>query len=364
MQNKVNILIAGGGTGGHIFPALAIAKALEKKAAVSLLFVGAKGKMEMEKIPKAGYKIIGIDIAGYNRSNIFKNISLPFKLIKSFWQVNKILQQFKPNAVIGVGGYSTFPVLRSAQRKNIPTFIHESNSLAGKSNKLLAKKANFVFVAFDGMEKYFPANKIIFSGNPVREEIIYNNINKKEAIQYFQLNENKKTILILGGSLGAKSINSAIAKNLHLINEADAQIIWQKGTALYSEYQNLVKEYSFVCIEPFIENMAMAYAAADIVVSRAGAMSVAELCVAKKPVVFVPYPYAAEDHQTINAQYLVNKDAALMVKDANAAEQLVPTIISLLTNEIMQEKFTQNIAGLAQLHAAETIAEKILDTIQ
>jgi len=364
MQNKVNILIAGGGTGGHIFPALAIAKALEKKTSVSLLFVGAKGKMEMEKIPKAGYKIIGIDIAGYNRSNIFKNISLPFKLIKSFWQVNKILQQFKPNAVIGVGGYSTFPVLRSAQRKKIPTFIHESNSLAGKSNKLLAKKANFVFVAFDGMEKYFPANKIIFSGNPVREEIIYNNINKKEAIQYFQLNENKKTVLILGGSLGAKSINSAIAKNLHLVNEVDAQIIWQTGTALYSEYQNLVKEYPFVCIKPFIENMAMAYAAADIVVSRAGAMSVAELCVAKKPVVFVPYPYAAEDHQTINAQYLVNKDAALMVKDANAAEQLVPTIISLLTNEIMQEKFIKNIAGLAQLHAAETIAEKILDTIQ
>jgi UDP-N-acetylglucosamine--N-acetylmuramyl-(pentapeptide) pyrophosphoryl-undecaprenol N-acetylglucosamine transferase len=293
MQNKLNILIAGGGKGGHIIPALAIAKALEKKAAVSLLFVGAKGKIEMEKIPKAGYKIIGSDIAGYNRSKIFKNISLPFKLIKSFWQVNKILQQFKPNAVIGVGGYSTFPVLRSAQRKNIPTFIHESSSLAGKSNKLLAKKANFVSVAFDGMEKNFPANKIIFSRNPVREEIIYNNINKREAIQYFQLNENKKIILNLGGSLGAKSINSAIAKNLHLINVADAQIIWQTGTALYSEYQNLIKEYSFVCIKPFIENMAMAYTAADIVVSRAGALSVAELCVAKKAVVFVPYPYAA-----------------------------------------------------------------------
>ncbi|RTL55108.1 MAG: undecaprenyldiphospho-muramoylpentapeptide beta-N-acetylglucosaminyltransferase [Sphingobacteriales bacterium] len=360
----LKILIAGGGTGGHIFPALAIAKALEKKAAVSLLFVGAKGKMEMEKIPQAGYKINGIDIAGYNRANLFKNFSLPFKLIKSFWQVNQILNNFKPDAVIGVGGYSSFPVLRTAQRKGIPTFIHESNSLAGKSNQLLAKKVQYVFVAFEDMQKYFPQEKIIISGNPVRDEIINNKISKDEALKYFGLLNNKKTILILGGSLGAKSINNAIAKNIASFSDNGLQLIWQTGQHTYQQYKHLAEGTNSFWIQAFIEKMNMVYAAADVVVSRAGALSVAELCVVKKPVVFVPYPYAAEDHQTVNAQYLVQKNAARLVKDNEADTGLVPAILDLIQNVALQETLSKNIASLAKLNAADMIAEKILETIQ
>ena len=364
MNKMLKILIAGGGTGGHIFPALAIAKALEKKAAVSLLFVGAKRKMEMEKIPQAGYKIIGIDIAGYNRTHLLKNISLPFKLLKSFWQVNQIFNEYQPHAVIGVGGYSTFPVLRTAQRKGIPTFIHESNSLAGKSNQLLAKKAKYVFVAFEGMAKYFPAQKIIISGNPVRDEIIKNQVPKSEALKYFGLSTNHPTVLVLGGSLGAKSINQSIAENIGLFAEKGIQLIWQTGGNNFQEYQHLAKGIHLISIQPFIEKMSMAYSAADIVVSRAGAMSVAELCIAKKPVVFVPYPYAAEDHQTINAQNLVQKNAARLVKDAETENKLVPVILDLLQDAELQKSFCKNMAELAQLNAADFIAEKILETIQ
>jgi UDP-N-acetylglucosamine--N-acetylmuramyl-(pentapeptide) pyrophosphoryl-undecaprenol N-acetylglucosamine transferase len=358
------ILIAGGGTGGHIFPALAIAKALQKKVATSLLFVGAKGKMEMEKIPQAGYKIIGIDIAGFNRTNLIKNITLPFKLIKSFWQVNKIFNSYKPDAVIGVGGYSTYPVLRTAQRKGIPTFIHESNSLPGKSNLLLGKRATYIFVAFDGMEKYFPLNKIIFSGNPVRDDIIKNQVSKQDALAYFQLLAYRPTVLVLGGSLGAKSINQSIAKNIDLFIQKNVQLIWQTGKHNDQEYKKYFINNQLFSIHPFIEKMDMAYAAADVVVSRAGAMSVSELCIVKKPVIFVPYPYAAEDHQTINAAYLVQKNAAQLIKDAEAENKLVPAILNLLENVELQKELSKNIASMAHVHAADIIADKILEIIK
>lgn len=355
------IIIAGGGTGGHIFPAIAIANALKKtEPAIEILFVGAKGKMEMEKIPQAGYRIEGIDIAGFNRSSLIKNIGLPFKLVKSFFQVRSIVKRFKPDAVIGVGGYSSFPVLRFAQVKRIPTFIHESNSFAGKSNILLGKKATKIFVATDGMEKFFPAGKIMITGNPVRAAISQSTITRSEGIEFFSLVENRKTVLIVGGSLGARSINEAIDKDLaHLLN-AGLQLIWQTGKAYVAKAKERIGEQESVWTDDFIEQMEYAYAAADIVVSRSGAMSVAELCVVKKPVLFVPYPFAAEDHQTVNAMKLVNKNAAMMVKDSEASDKVVPMIIELAKDENKQNELKKNIGMLAITDADKRIAEEIL----
>src|SRR4051812_47903627 len=330
------IIIAGGGTGGHIFPAIAIANALKQQQPdVELLFVGAKGKMEMERVPQAGYKIIGIDIAGFNRSSLIKNIGLPFKLIKSFFQVRKIINQFKPDAIVGVGGYSSFPVLRTAQAKGIPTFIHESNSFAGKSNMLVGKKATKIFVANEGMEKFFPAEKIMITGNPVRKSIAQSTITKEEAIKYFGLDEDKTTILAVGGSLGARSINEVIAAHIHELRSLKLQLIWQTGKATGATYIDRGRSYKNVWVNDFIQEMDKAYAAADAVISRAGAMSVAVLCVAKKPVVFVPYPLAAEDHQTVNAKYLVDREAALMVKDSEAQAKLFGTITRLAKDKAL-----------------------------
>lgn len=359
------IIIAGGGTGGHIFPAIAIANALKQlEPNIQILFVGAKGKMEMEKVPQAGYEIKGLDIAGFDRSSLIKNIGLPFKLIKSFFQVSTILKQFKPNAVIGVGGYSTFPVLKYAQSKSIPTFIHESNSFAGKSNILLGKNATTIFVAAEGMEKFFPKNKLIVTGNPVRQSIAQTSITKEEAIAFFGLDKNKKTILTVGGSLGARSINQALAMHLNEFDENNLQLIWQTGKTTAEEFKRKASGRKNIWCDAFITKMEMAYAAADIVISRAGAMAVTEICVTQKPCVFVPFPLAAEDHQTANAKHLVDKNAALMVKDDQAKESLVKTIIDLSKNEALQEQLKINIAPLGIKDADMIIAKNILNSIQ
>lgn len=359
------IIIAGGGTGGHIFPAIAIANALKKQdPQTQILFAGAKGKMEMEKVPQAGYNIEGLDIAGFNRSSLIKNIGLPMKLLKSFFQVRKIFKSFHPDAVIGVGGYSSFPVLRFAQAKAIPTFIHESNSFAGKSNILLGKKATKVFVASDGMEKFFPANKIVISGNPIRPSISnVASISKEEALKFFGLQPGKKTLLVVGGSLGARSINEAIAKGMNELVQNGLQIIWQTGKTDADKWKEAAKDYTSVWVNDFITEMEKGYAAADIVISRAGAMAKAELCVVKKPVLFVPFPFAAEDHQTVNAMNLVEKQAALMVKDNEAKDKLVPTIIELTNNEQKQNELRENISRHAVVNADEHIAKEILKSI-
>jgi UDP-N-acetylglucosamine--N-acetylmuramyl-(pentapeptide) pyrophosphoryl-undecaprenol N-acetylglucosamine transferase len=358
------IIIAGGGTGGHIFPAIAIANALKKEQPeIEILFVGAKGKMEMEKVPQAGYPIEGLDIAGFNRQSLLKNVSLPYKLIKSFWQVRKIMSDFKPDAVIGVGGYSTFPVLRFAQTKGIPTFIHESNSFAGKSNIMLGKKADKIFVATDGMEKFFPKDKLVITGNPVRRSIVEAKISREDGIRFFELDASKKTILSIGGSLGAKSINEALDAHLGEFEENGLQLIWQTGKATAAHFKQAGAAKNNIWVNDFIKEMEMAYAAADIVISRAGAMSVTELCVTGKPSVFVPFPFAAEDHQTANAMALVNKQAALIVPDYQAKDQLVSTVIDLSKDEALQQTLKTNILALAITNADEIIAKEILKTI-
>lgn len=357
----MKVIIAGGGTGGHIFPAIAIANALkEQQPDVQILFVGAKGKMEMEKVPQAGYKIVGLDIAGFNRSSLIKNIGLPFKLIKSFLQVKSIFKRFKPDAVIGVGGYSSFPVLRYAQAKGIHTFIHESNSFAGKSNILLGKKASRIFTGTDGMEKFFPANKIMVTGNPVRSVIVRSAITKQEGLNFFGLSSHKKTVLVVGGSLGAKSINETIDKHLDELLNAGLQVIWQTGKPYAATATARVKDKQGVWANDFITDMQLAYAAADIIVARAGAMTVAEICVVQKPTLFVPYPFAAEDHQTANAKALVDKGAAIMVKDSEAMQSAVPLIIELAGNNMKQDVMKTALASLAIVDADKKIAKEVL----
>ena len=363
-SKTLRIIIAGGGTGGHIFPAIAIAGALKSQSpGIQLLFVGATGKMEMEKVPQAGYRIEGIDIAGFNRSSLIKNIGLPLKLIRSFFQVSRILRSFKPDAVVGVGGYSSFPVLRAAQAKGIPTFIHESNSFAGKSNQLLGKKATAIFVASDGMEKFFPAGKIRITGNPVRSNITGKPPRRDEAIRFFGLDPARPTILSTGGSLGAKGINEAIAAGLEKFGKNDIQLIWQTGRPFADQAATLSKGRPNIWTRDFITQMEFAFAAGDVVISRSGAMSIAELCVAQKPVVFVPFPFAAEDHQTVNAMHLVDKKAGLMIKDSEAKEKLVDTAISVLKDEALRAQLVENIGRLAVSNADAVIAGEILKTI-
>lgn len=358
------IIVAGGGTGGHIFPAIAIANAIkEMQPQTEFLFVGAKGKMEMEKVPQAGYKIIGLDIAGYERSSLIKNIWLPFKLIKSFLQVHNIFKSFKPDAAIGVGGYSSYPVLKSAQRKGIKTFIHESNSFAGKSNIMLGKHATEIFVANEGMDKFFPADKILITGNPVRKNIVESKVSKQEALEFFGLQEDTPTVLIVGGSLGARSINEVILQHILDFHPLDLQLIWQTGKSSSKIFLERAKPIPNIYASEFINEMDKAYAAADIVVSRAGAMAVAELCVAKKPVIFVPFPYAAEDHQTMNAKYLVERDAAIMVRDEMVNARLFSEITSLAKDKIKQQKLSNNISAFAVKNADKKIAEEIIRNI-
>ena len=364
-KGGARLIIAGGGTGGHIFPAIAIANALKKQEPqTEILFVGAAGKMEIEKVPQAGYKIEGLDIAGFNRSSLIKNVGLPVKLLKSFYQVRRIFKSFRPDAVIGVGGYSSFPVLRFAQAEGIASFIHESNSFAGKSNILLGKKATKIFVASDGMEKFFPANKIMITGNPIRPAIAnVSLIPKDEALKFFGLQPGKKTLLIVGGSLGARSINEAIAKGLNDLVQSGLQIIWQTGKTDADKWKEAAQDQLSVWVNDFITEMEKGYAAADIVISRAGAMAKAELCVVKKPVLFVPFPFAAEDHQTVNAMNLVEKHAALMVKDNEAMDKLVPTIIELAKNEKQQAELKENIGKYAVVNASDVIANQIIESL-
>lgn len=358
------VIIAGGGTGGHIFPAIAIANALKRlDDSVEILFVGAKGKMEMEKVPQAGYAIRGLDIAGFNRSALWKNIGLPFKILKSFFQVRKIFREFMPDAVLGVGGYSTYPVLRLAQAKGIPTFIHESNSFAGKANIMLGRHATRIFVATDGMGKFFPKEKILITGNPVRKQIIANTISRTEAASFFGLDPSRKTILAVGGSLGARSINEAIAAHIDAFAANGIQLIWQTGKTTAREYMAKGAGRDNIRVSDFITDMEKAYAAADVVISRAGAMAVAEICVVAKPAIFVPFPLAAEDHQTSNAKSLVNKEAALMIHDSDARDMLVQTAIDLAKDESRQALLHQKIRMLGIKDADETVAKEILKTI-
>ncbi len=363
--NKLRIIIAGGGTGGHIFPAIAIANAIKKiKPTTQFLFVGAKGKMEMEKVPQAGYEIIGLDIAGFNRSSLIKNIGLPFKILKSFLQVSKIIKEFKPDAVIGVGGYSSFPVLRFAQSKKVPTFLHESNSFAGRSNILLGRKATKIFTATDDMKAFFPAAKTMLTGNPVRQTISHSMVTRAEGLNFFGLQENKKTVLVVGGSLGAKSINEAINLSINVFAENNLQLIWQTGKPYFDTAAATVKGHDEIYMNKFITQMENAYAAADVIISRSGAMAVAEICLVGKPTILVPYPHAAEDHQTANANVLVNSHAALIVKDDAVTNGLVKTLLKLITDENLQNELKNNIKKLAVKNADEIIASQILEALK
>lgn len=363
-NHPLHFIVAGGGTGGHIFPALAIANAIKaKRPDAKFLFVGAKGKMEMEKVPQAGFDIKGLEISGFNRSSLIKNIGLPIKLVKSFFQVREIFKNFKPDAVIGVGGYSSFPVLRFAQSKGIKTFLHESNSFAGKSNIFLGKRATRVFVATEGMQKFFPADKIIVSGNPVRQSIRDSQVTRAEAIRKFGLDENKTTVLSIGGSLGAKNINEALDNQLDLFGSNNLQLIWQTGKPYLEQAKSRSARKANLFVSDFISQMEYAYAAADVVISRSGAMATAELCLVKKPVIFVPYPFAAEDHQTANAMALVNKNAALIISDAAAKQKLVPMAVELALDQHKRNNLVKNISGLGIANADEVIASEILKTL-
>lgn len=362
---SIRIMLAGGGTGGHIFPAIAIANAIRQRVPTAdILFVGAKGKMEMVKVPEAGYNVIGLDIAGYSRGSLIKNFKLPFKLLKSFIQVRRILKSFNPSLIVGVGGYSSFPVLRLAQAKNIPTFIHESNSYPGKSNIILSKKAKKVFVAFEGMSQFFPSEKIIITGNPVRKIFSTYNVIRKEAVEYFGLRPDKKTVLVVGGSLGARSINQAIDKNLDFFRGNDLQLIWQTGNHFASTAARDAEESINVWCNEFIDKIEYAYVAADIVVSRAGAMAVAELAIVGKPVIFIPYPYASEDHQTSNALALVNKKAALIIRDEEVSVKLISAIKSLINDDALCLELKNNILKFSNTTADEVIAAEVLKYIK
>ena len=361
---NIRIIIAGGGTGGHIFPAIAVAQAIQKiQPNAAILFVGAKGKMEMEKVPQAGYEIIGITIAGFNRTHILKNLSLPWKLLKSYFQVKAIIKKFKPNAVFGVGGYSSFPVLKQAQSRSIPTFIHESNAFAGKANQWLGADATQIFTGTNGMESFFPANKILVTGNPVRESIVHSNYSKNNALLHFGLMPTKKTVLVVGGSLGASSINKAIQNNLKTFLTDNIQLIWQTGKPNASEYIKASNDYANVYVSPFIDDMSAAYTAADIVISRSGAMAVAEISITGKTAIFVPYPHAAEDHQTFNAKALVDKGAAKMVKDNEVGDKLIPLLQSLIYDVNSMLSMQEKIKTFAFTNADQVIAEQILQNI-
>lgn len=359
------VIIAGGGTGGHIFPAIAVANALKAQdATVDILFVGARDRMEMEKVPQAGYRIEGLTIAGFNRSSLLKNIGLPFKLIRSFWQVRSILRRFRPDAVLGVGGYSSYPVLRMAQAMGIPTYLHESNSFAGKANRWLGRQARRVFTGSTGMEAFFPAGKIMVTGNPVRRSIVEARLSKEEGCRFFQLEAEPVTILVVGGSLGARSINEAIGEGLDTLLGQGLQLVWQTGKPDAESCRARAAGKSRVWVNDFIGSMEYAYAAADIVVARAGAMTIAELCVAGKPVVFVPYPHAAEDHQTVNARKLVEQQAARMIADKDVKQQLVPVLLELAGNTDARSQLREKIGQLAQTRADQVIAETLLNDMK
>jgi len=362
-MSEMSIIIAGGGTGGHIYPAVAIGHALQRlQPGVRLLFVGANGKMEMEKVPKEGFEIVGLDIAGFNRSNLLKNIGLPLKLLKSRMRAKEIIREFRPSAVVGVGGYASFPVLNAAQAMNIPTLIQEQNSWAGKSNKILSAKAKKVCVAYKGMERFFPAGKIVFTGNPVRKRIADMKVSAAEGRTAFGLQDGVRTLFVVGGSLGARSVNEAVAAVLgDLLQGGNVQLLWQTGKPFYEEAVKVAAPYgSKVRVHEFIAGMEYAYAAADVVVSRAGALAIAELCIAAKPVIFVPYPFAAENHQESNAMALVNNEAAWMIKDENVKSELAGKVKELMNDKGLQESMSRSLAAMAVKDADEQIAAEVI----
>lgn len=361
-MKQLRVIISGGGTGGHIFPAIAIGKALQRlRPGTQLLFVGAKGKMEMEKVPLEGYNIVGLDIVGFNRSNLLKNITLPFKLLQSRNMAMKLIRDFAPDVVVGVGGYASFPVLQAAQSLGIPTVIQEQNSYAGKSNKILGAKAAAICVAYEQMHRFFPKDKLLLTGNPVRKEITDATVDRKQAREWFGLHPDRKTVLVIGGSLGALTINESIAAGLKVFVDMGVQLVWQTGNSYYEQAVALAKPFGEqVKVVAFIREMANAYAVADVVVSRAGALAIAELCIAGRPVIFVPYPHAAENHQMENAMALAKKDAAIVISDDNARTQLVGALAELLEDKPRQERMAENIEAMAVRDADERIAHKII----
>jgi UDP-N-acetylglucosamine--N-acetylmuramyl-(pentapeptide) pyrophosphoryl-undecaprenol N-acetylglucosamine transferase len=361
------IIISGGGTGGHVFPAISIANALKEiNKNTEILFVGAEDRMEMEKVPEAGYEIKGLPVSGVQRKLTLRNLKVPFRLLKSLKLARKIIKQFGPDVVVGVGGYASGPVLRMANKKGIPTLIQEQNSYAGITNRLLAKKAHKICVAYDGMERYFPANKILHTGNPVRKNLLPKGDKKNEALEYFKLEDNKKTILSIGGSLGAQSINESIIYNLDIFGKNNVQLIWQCGKLYHDKAKKELEKHhiSNVTLKDFIKRMDLAYEAADLIISRAGAGTISELALVKKPVILVPSPNVAEDHQTRNARSLVDKDAAILIEDDKARERLIPAAIELLRNENRLKELSKNIEQIAKADSANLIAEEVLKLIK
>jgi len=357
------IIISGGGTGGHIFPAISVANALRKKApGTEILFVGAEGRMEMEKVPASGYRIIGLPVSGFYRSLTLKNIRVFFRLLKSLFLARKVIRDFNPHAVVGVGGYASGPVLRQAGWMGIPTAIQEQNSYAGVTNRLLAKKASVICVAWDGMEKYFPADKIIKTGNPVRQN--FNNLGelRRDAMAHFRLQDNSPVILVLGGSLGAGTINMSLRENLQKIKGCGCQWLWQTGKYYIEEVNKLVSgsPHPGIVVTSFIDRMDLAFAAADIIVSRAGAGTISELCLVGKPVILIPSPNVAEDHQTKNAQALSGRNAAILIPDNEAVEKLVDVAVGLVGDLKKRSLLSENISKMAERNADLRIAEEVL----
>jgi UDP-N-acetylglucosamine--N-acetylmuramyl-(pentapeptide) pyrophosphoryl-undecaprenol N-acetylglucosamine transferase len=363
LQKHKRVIISGGGTGGHIFPAISIANALRKiDPETEILFVGAEGRMEMDKIPAAGYKIIGLPVAGLYRSFTLKNFSVLIKLLKSLNKAKKVIREFAPDVVVGVGGYASGPVLRQAGRMGIPTLIQEQNSYAGVTNKLLARRASVICVAYDGMEKYFPSEKIIKTGNPVRQNFDNLKSLQDEALSFFNLKKEFPVILVLGGSLGAGSINNSLSENISKLRDSDCQWLWQTGKYYFENVRALVS-LSFtgnISVHGFINRMDYAYAAADIIVSRAGAGTISELCLVGKPVILVPSPNVAEDHQTRNAEALSSRDAAILIPDNQATKSLVEEAIKLISDKSGRDMLSENIIKMANRDADKRIAEEIL----
>jgi UDP-N-acetylglucosamine--N-acetylmuramyl-(pentapeptide) pyrophosphoryl-undecaprenol N-acetylglucosamine transferase len=358
-MSRKRVIISGGGTGGHIYPAISIANAMKEiDPSIEFLFVGAEGKMEMEKVPKAGFKIIGLPIVGIQRTQVWKNILFPFKLVMSLWQSVRIIQNFKPDVAVGVGGYASGPLLLAARFLGIPYYIQEQNSFAGITNKALAAKAEHIFVAYPGMEKFFPAHKITLSGNPVRKDLIDAAGKKAQAATHFNLDPSKKTILIIGGSQGARSINQGILAGLDRLTDAGVQVIWQTGIAFESTAKKAAEGFSSAFVSAFIYEMDLAYAMADLVISRAGASSVSEICLIGKASILVPLPIAAEDHQTENAKSLVSQNAAILVRDTEVKEKLITEALTALQTDLTT--LEKNSLRLAKPNAAHEIAQSIL----
>ncbi len=365
MDKELRVIVSGGGTGGHIFPAVSIANAVrELRPDARILFVGAEGRMEMQRVPAAGYDIKGLPVAGFDRKHLLKNFGVLLKLFKSRQLARKIIRDFQPQVAVGVGGYASGPTLNMAQRMGVPTLLQEQNSYAGVTNKLLAKKAKRICVAYEGMERFFPADRIVLTGNPVRQNLLTAMPNREEALKKFSMESGRRTILIVGGSLGARTLNESVLNHIPLIRrQTDVQFIWQTGKFYSEEIARRLEEAhcpANLRVMDFISNMNDAYAAADLVISRAGAGSISELCLLGKPVILVPSPNVAEDHQTKNAMALVDKDAAIYVSDAEAIQTLMPLAINTVNNSAGLTTLSKNILHLAKPDAARVIAEEVI----